>query len=215
MSSTIAPTTSSASVTPLPGGAAAAIGGALLLAVCNVLSALAPQTGTTRDTIAWFGENPGLAEAVSATGLLAALLLVPGIWAAVQRLRGVVAGVGGWLMGSGYLLSTVLSFETLTVSAILAAGGDPGLLAVASDAHAPTTAFAVYVLFGLGALVGTLLLGIAMLRSGVPSWAGWAMIASVPVRMIGLLTGLTLVGPPLASLLIAVGFAGVFVARRR
>jgi hypothetical protein len=214
MSTTVAPDTTS-STAPLPGGAVAAIGGALILVVGNVLSGLQPVTESSRDAIAWFGANPGLTEAVAATGLLATLLLVPGIWAVVQRLRGILACLGGWLMGSGYLLGTVLSFETLTVLAVLAAGGDPGLLATASDEHAPTTAVAVYVVFGLGALIGTLLLGIAMLRSSVPAWAGWAMIASAPVRMIGLFTGLTLVGPPLASLLIAAGFAGVFLARRR
>lgn len=214
MSTTVAPDTTS-KTTPLPGGAVAAVGGALVLAVCNVLSGLYPATESTRDTIAWFGANPGLTEAVAATGLLATVLLVPGIWAVVQRLRGVLAGIGGWLMGSGYLLGTVLSFEALTLLAILAAGGDPGLLATASDELTPTTAVAVYFAFGLGALIGTLLLGIAMLRSSVPAWAGWAMIASAPVRMIGLFTGLTLVGPPLASLLIAVGFTGVFLARRR
>ncbi|WP_181779078.1 hypothetical protein [Pseudonocardia pini] len=202
---------------PLPGGAVAAISGALVLTVCNVLSGLYPATGSSADLAAWFGANPGLTEATAATGLVAALLLVPGIWAVAQRLHGVLAATGAWLAGSGYLLSTVLSFEALTTLSILSAGADPGLLGAASDEHGSTTALAVYVVFGLGALIGTVLLGVAMLRqrSTVPAWAGWAMIASAPVRMIGLLTGLTLVGPPLASLLLAVGFAGVLIAGKR
>ncbi|GAA4982643.1 hypothetical protein WHI96_12760 [Pseudonocardia tropica] len=195
---------------PVPGGAVAAVAGALVLTVCNVLSGLYPQSGSTRDAIAWFAGNAGLVEAVAATGLLAVFLLVPGVWAVVHRLRApVLAAAGGWLMGTGYLASVVLSVETLTVLSLLAADADPGLLATASDEHAPATAVALYVVFGLGALVGTLLLGVAVLRSGGPVWAGWALVASPVVRMAGLFLGVPLVGPPLASLLIAAAFAGV------
>ncbi len=199
----------------IPGGAVAAVSGALLLAACNVLAGLQPGAGTTRDLVAWFGENAAFTEALSALGLIAAALLVPGIWAVTQRLHGgapVLAATGGWLMGTGYLMSTVLSIEALTVLSVLGAGGAPELLAAASDEHAPGTSIAVYSVFGLGALIGTVVLGAAMLRQrgAVPAWAGWALVASAPVRMIGLLTGLTLLGPPLASLLIVVAFVGAF-----
>lgn len=204
---------------PVPGGAVAAVAGALVLAVGNVLSGFYPAEGETRDLIAWFGRNPGLVEAVAATGLVATFLLVPGIWTVVGRLRGsapVLAGAGGWLMGTGYLAGVVLSVEALVLSSVLAAGGDPGLLAAAGDVHAPATLVVLYSVFGFGALIGTLLLGVAMLRGGgaVPAWAGWALVASPVVRMAGLFLGLSLVGPPLASLLMAAGFAGALFLRR-
>ncbi|GAB3991708.1 hypothetical protein [Nocardioides marmoraquaticus] len=71
-------------------------------------------------------------------------------------------------------------------------------------------AIAMYAVFGLGALGGGLVLGIAMLRQRdlVPAWAGWALVASEPVRILGLVLGLP-PGPPLASLLIAIAFYGV------
>lgn len=220
-SDTITATAEPAAVdrSPVPGGAPAAIAGAVVLACCNVLSSFAPHSGSTSDLVAWFGANAVLTEIVAAIGLVAAALLVPGIWAACHRLRArtpILAAVGAWAMATGYLMFTTLSIESLSLLASLSAGADPGLMANASDNHAPTTLTVLYFIFGLGALIGTIVIGVAILRQGgaVPRWAGWAMIISAPVRMIGLFTGLTLVGPPLASVLIAVGFVGVFFGRR-
>ena len=68
---------------------------------------------------------------------------------------------------------------------------------------------------GVGALAGGLILGIAMLRQGgaIPAWAGWALIASEPVRVVGLVAGIPF-GPPAASVLIAAAFAGTLMAAR-
>lgn len=51
-------------------------------------------------------------------------------------------------------------------------------------------------------------------RGAVPAWAGWALVASEPVRVAGLLLGVP-VGPPLASLLILVAFVTTIRSARR
>lgn len=48
----------------------------------------------------------------------------------------------------------------------------------------------------------------------VPAWLGWLLIAAEPVRMVGLLADIP-VGPPLASLMMAISFGGVILAVRR
>lgn len=205
---------------PIPGGVFAAIAGAILLALSNALIALLPGYNaieTTEDLVRVLAAHPGLAEAEAATGLLTAALLVPGIWTVASRLSArapVLAGIGGWLMATGYVFYVVLPTETLTALAVALSGEDPSTFATAIDQFQPATTTALYVVFGLGALAGGLILGIAALRQkgAVPAWAGWALIASEPVRVVGLIAGLGF-GPPLASLLIAAGFAGILLTR--
>lgn len=209
------------SSSPVPGGMLAAVVGALALAAVNTVVALTPGMGdveSTADLVEMAGEHRGLMELGNALMLLTAALLVPGIWSIAARLRHrapVLAGVGVWAMATGYVFSVVLGFETMMVVSVADAGGDPGTFVSAMDEHTPATLLATYVLFGLGALVGTLVLGIAALRQrgGVPAWAGWALIASPVVRMGGLILGFS-VGPPLASLLIAAAFVGIWRGRR-
>jgi len=206
----------------IPGGALAAIAGPLLLAVCNLAVELTPGRADgdeTLDLIRIAGEHSTWFQVSSAVGLLAAALLVPGIWTVTTRLlprTRRLAAVGGWMMATGYIMFVVLGIESLILLAV-ARGGDPASFATAIEHHTTPTMIGVYAVFGLGALGGGLILGIAMLRQrgAVPAWAGWAMLASEPVRVIGLMTGVPLVGPPLASLLIAVAFAGVVRSLRQ
>lgn len=206
----------------LPGAMVAAIGGPLALAVTNALVGFGPvyrDAESTSDLVAAIGSNQGLVQAEIMIGLLATALIVPGIWAVTQILSvrtPVLATIGGWLMGTGYVFSMVLSTETATALAVAVSGSDPAGFADAMDNHTPLAMTIVYVVFGLGALLGVLLLGVAMLRqrSTVPAWAGWALVASAPVRVLGLVLGLA-VGPPLASVLILIGFAGLLIAHRR
>lgn len=205
----------------VPWGLPAAVGGALALAVCNALVGYTPgqqDIGSTADLVRVVEGHQLLTEAVVATGLLAVALLVPGIWAvtAVLRRRAPrLAGLGGWAMATGYVFSIALSVESSVALAVARSGGDPAPYAEAMDSHLPVTSIALYAVFGLGALGGGLLLGAAMLRQrdAVPVWAGAALVASEPVRVLGLVLGLPW-GPPLASLLIAAAFAGVWRSRR-
>lgn len=207
----------------MPGWTIAALAGPLLLALTNALVIFAPGAADVVDTasnLEQIAANPGLTEVIVIVGLAACVLLVPGIWGVAQILAPrtrVLATVGGWLMATGYVLATSLSTDSATALAIASAGGDPATYIDAVDNHTPVSMMLTYGVFGIGALAGGIVLAIAMLRQRdvVPAWAGWALLASEPVRMAGLALGIP-VGPPLASLLIMVGFAGVvLVARRR
>lgn len=205
----------------VPGALVAAIGGPLALAVTNALVGFGPIWGdieTTADLVDAVGRHQGFTEIEIITSLIATALIVPGIWAVAGILRARtprLAALGGWLMATGYVFSLVLALETAVVLAVARAGGDPSVFVDAMDNHAPVSLMIVYGVFGLGALLGGLILGIAMVRQrgAVPAWAGWALIASEPVRAVGLLFGLA-VGPPLASLLILAAFAGTMLADR-
>lgn len=192
--------------------------GALLLAATNTLVAAAGPAATGADVVRVAGDNPVLTEVAIATGLLASVLVVPGVWAVAGVLRHRAprtAAVGAWLTSSAYVLAVALSVETATALGFARSGADPSAYAAAVDGQAPAAMAGAYAAFGLGALVGVLVLGVAALRQGasVPRWAGWALLLSAPVRVVGLVTGVG-AGPVVASLLMAAGFAGVLATRR-
>ncbi|TKV57849.1 hypothetical protein FDO65_17120 [Nakamurella flava] len=200
-----------------PGAGVAGVVGALLLAVTNALVALNPVEDTA-GLLRLLAERPGYGQVTVIVGLLAAVLLVPGIWAFTAQLRGRApawSAVGGWLMASGYVLSVALSADTATALSVAATGGDPAVYVDAVDNHTSAAAVVMYAGFGVGALAGGLILGIAMLRQqgAVPAWAGWALIACEPVRVAGLLLGVPWL-PAVASMLIAAAFAGTVFAPR-
>lgn len=212
---TAAPETAAATRSPIPGGLFAAVAGPVALAASNVCFAVLTLDGHAEDTtdyLALVDDHPGLVELGCALGLVACLFIVPGIWAVAARLRTHrprLAAVGGWLMGSGYVMGVALSVESLVALSITRASGDPAIFIDAVDNQMPATSTVMWGVFGLGALLGGLVLGVAMLRSpGVPRWCGPALIASEPVRVVGLLTGVDLL-TAVASLLILLGFVGV------
>ena len=200
---------------PIPGGRLAAVAGPAALAASNVCFAVLTRDGhaeSTSDYLALVGDSPGLVELGCALGVVACVFIVPAIWAVAGRLRAHrprLAAVGGWLMGSGYVAGVALSVESLVVLSVSQASGDPGAFIDAADHQTSATSMAMYGVFGLGALLGGIVLGVAMLRSPeVPRWCGPALIASEPVRVAGLLTGVDVL-TAVASLLILVSFVGV------
>lgn len=203
----------------VPGAMIAGIGGPLVLAVCNTLVNFTPdwrRAESTADGVNATIAHPVLAEFIIGTGIVAVLLIVPGIWAVAARLAPrtpVLAAIGGWMMATGYICALVLSTSSLTEQKIALSGLDPESFGKAFDAQWPMGQIMIGAIFGFGALCGGIVLGIAILRQrgGMPKWAGWLLLAAEPVRMAGLRLGIP-VGPPLASLLILAAFAGVLFA---
>lgn len=206
----------------VPGALVAAAGGAVLLAVTNALVGFTPgraDVQTTAAQVRLVATAPVLTEAIVLLGTIAAFLLVPGIWAVAARLAArspVLAAIGGWLMSTGYIASTLLSADSLGAVAVARSGLDPDAYGAAVDAHLSPVFTLIAGVFGFGALLGAVILGVAILRQGrgIPAWSGWILVAAEPVRLIGLIAGVP-VGPPLASLMIAASFAGVVLAVRR
>lgn len=205
----------------VPFGAFAAVVGSVVLAACNALTnwVLSQQTyETTDDLLEMIAANRAVMAVADGLGLLAALLLVPGIWAVTQQLRQrapVLAGIGGWLAASGYVGFMVLVIEGQVATAIVETGGNPSTYVDAMDNHTTLVQLAIYVVFGVGGLLGPLVLGVAMLRQRdtYPVWAGVALVVSPVVRMGGLALGIHVM-PALASLLMAAAFAVVMLRRR-
>lgn len=198
----------------IPGGAVAAVVGPSALAASNVCFALVTADGQSDSTTGYLvvlRTHSLLVEVGSALGLLACILIVPAVWAVVGRLaegRARLVSVGGWLMASGYVMGVALSVEALVAVSVAGSAESPAAYIDAVDNRTTVTAVALYAVFGLGALVGGLLLGVAMLRRpDVPRWSGIALVASEPVRVIGLLTGVGML-TAVASLLILAGFVG-------
>ncbi|WP_416952530.1 hypothetical protein ACNKF0_12435 [Nocardioides sp. T5] len=204
----------------VPFGGYAAVVGAAALAACNGLTnwVLSQQTyETTADMLEMIAANRTVMLVADALGLLAAILLVPGIWAVTQQLRQrtpVLAGIGGWLAASGYVAFMVLVVEGQVAMAVVDSGGDPSTYVDALDNHTSIVQLMVYVVFGIGGLLGPLVLGVAMLRQRdvYPAWAGAALVASPLVRMGGLALGVHVL-PAVASLLMAAAFAVVLLRR--
>lgn len=206
----------------IPGAIVAGIGGPLMLALGNALVNFTPgwsDAASTAEVVTVAATHPVLTEVVIGTGILAVLLIVPGIWAVTARLAHRtprLAAVGGWMMASGYVCALVLSTDSMMALLVASSDLSPEQFGSAVDGQTLVTQVALYSAFGLGALGGGIVLAIAMLRQqgDVPKWAGWLLLASEPIRVAGLMLGIP-IGPPLASLLILAAFAAVLLARRR
>jgi hypothetical protein len=117
----------------------------------------------------------------------AILTLVPGLFAAARVCRDAAPRLTAWALAlsvPGYLsLGVLAGYDQLlwSVATSHVSAGDG--VAVLDAAH-PTIDVSIGV-FVLGHVVGTVLLGLALLRSGrVPAWAGWAVAVSQPLHFV-------------------------------
>ena len=138
----------------VPGAMIAGIGGPLVLAVCNTLVNFTPdwrRAESTADGVNATIAHPVLAEFIIGTGIVAVLLIVPGIWAVAARLAPrtpVLAAIGGWMMATGYICALVLSTSSLTEQKIALSGLDPESFGKAFDAQWPMGQIMIGAIFG-------------------------------------------------------------------
>lgn len=129
--------------------------------------------------------HPARQSAVVWLGLIAILTLVPGVLAVASALP--PSRLRSWAVGlsvPGYLCLGVLLAEDYLLSAGATAHTDAHRLAAQLDAMHPSFAVGTGI-FVLGHVVGTVLLGIALLRSGrIPAWAAWTVICSQPLHFV-------------------------------
>lgn len=143
--------------------------------------------GSPEETVAEVGRHPGAQSAVLWLGLIAALTLVPGVIAAAGLCRATTPRLTSWALAlavPGYLaLAVMLASDQILWSAQEAGLSTTQAVALFSAAH-PTVGISVGI-FVVGHVVGTVLLGIALVRSGrVPPWAGWATAVSQPLHFV-------------------------------
>lgn len=158
--------------------------------------------------------HPARQNAVLWLAYVGMLTLVPGLLLAAQVCREASPRLTSWAVGlavPGYLsLGMFVGADHLLWSVSDAGLSFRDAVAVV-DARHPAVGVAIGA-FVLGHVVGTVLLGLALLRSGrIPAWAGWAITVSQPLHFVAAV----ILGSPqvdfVAWSMTAVGMA--FVAR--
>jgi hypothetical protein len=185
-----------------------------------VLRGILPTFSSTKATemAAAVASAPGRQSAVVWLGYAATLLLVPGVLAAARVTRAQAPRLTWWAMA--LLVPAYLSLAGLVAGdALLWSGNDAGLgtstVATLSEHAHPATNVAV-VLFVLGHIVGTVLLGLALRKSRqVPAVLAWGLTVSQPLHFVaGIILGLQALDA-FAWGLTAVGMAAAAVALLR
>lgn len=169
--------------------------------ICNATYAVVSQTSGMRDetgaeTLAMYGRFPNELILATMTALIGCFLIVLGMPAALRVLRPVAARLGMWavaLMVSGYMVYFAIVFSNFDTLA-LAQGGVDAAAALDAAMESPwSTPF--FLLFVIGNLIGTLLLGIAVILAarradiGVPWWAGLLIVGWTVGHVTNLIAG--------------------------
>jgi hypothetical protein len=147
------------------------------------------SAGTTAEMVAAVA---GASERQSATvwlGMAALLVLLPGVLAAAEVTRGLAPRLTWWavaLLVPGYtMLAFLVASDAETWSAVDAGLGAPASIQLLDHEH-PAVA-AAQAIFIVGHVVGTVLLGIALLRSRrVPAVFAWVLTVSQPLHFVAL-----------------------------
>jgi hypothetical protein len=139
------------------------------------------------DVVRVSSAHPGRESAVIWLATVGVLTLVPGILAVARLSRENAPRLTAWALAlavPGYLaMGLMLGYDHLVWSATHASLSTADAAAVIDAAHpALEVSMAVFV---LGHVVGTVLLGLALLRSGrLPAWVGWGIAVSQPLHFI-------------------------------
>jgi hypothetical protein len=174
--------------------------------------------GSAEETAAEVARHPGTQSAVLWLGFVAVFTLVPGVIAAASLCRATSPRLTAWAIGlavPGYLaLGIMLASDQVLWSAQEVGLSTTQASALFLAAH-PTIDIAIGI-FVMGHVPGTVLLGIALVRSGrVPAWAGWVTAVSQPLHFVATV----ILGSPqvdfVAWCLTAVGMAVVAQALLR
>ena len=158
-------------------------------AAIAVLRLLLPYytESTTSGMVSAVEADPGRQSAVLWLAYVGILTLVPGLFAAAAICRNAAPRLTAWALGlavPGYLsLGMLVGSDHLLWSASQSGVSAADAVAVVDSGH-PTIDVAIGV-FVLGHVIGTVLLGLALLRSGrIPVWAGWAIAVSQPLHFV-------------------------------
>jgi hypothetical protein len=186
MTTVVAPTPTRSATPTLWAVAALLPVGPAAVAVLRLALPYYTADGTTA-TLAAVEAHPGRQSAVVWLTYAAILTLVPGLFAAARVCRDAAPRLTTWALAlsvPGYLsLGMLVSYDQLLWSVATSKVNDADGAAVLNAAH-PTVDLSIGV-FVLGHVIGTVLLGLALLRSGrVPAWSGWAIAVSQPLHFV-------------------------------
>ncbi len=158
-------------------------------AAVGVLRYVLPYYGATdnAEIVSAATRHPGAESAVLWLGLVAVITLVPGVIAAARLCRDAAPRLTGWALGlvvPGYLSLGALLYPDQVLWSATRAGTDPATTVQLLDVAHPTIDIGAGV-FVVGHVVGTVLLGLALLRSKrIPAWVAWVLILSQPLHFV-------------------------------
>ncbi|MET8983910.1 DUF4386 family protein [Nonomuraea wenchangensis] len=146
------------------------------------------------EALALAAAHPGLYRIGTVAAMLASMLMVPavlGVTRLVADRSPKLGFVGAVLTAGGYICYFGIALSGITDVAMAEHGGPVQDYAIVIDnSQSDASTLWVFLLFVLGNLVGTLLLGLALLRSRrVPLWAAAAVLAWPPLHVTGLVAG--------------------------
>ncbi|MFJ2032429.1 hypothetical protein [Streptosporangium sp. NPDC087985] len=149
---------------------------------------------TGAGALALAAAHPGLDRFATVAAMLASLLMVPAVLGVTRLLAGRsprLGAIGAALTGAGYICYFGINCSGfITVAMAEHAGPTADYAAVLDSSQSDPSVLWVFLLFVLGNLVGTLLLGLALLRShAIPLWAGAMVIAWPVLHVTGLIAG--------------------------
>jgi hypothetical protein len=138
-------------------------------------------------TLAAVAAHPARQSAVIWLTYVAVLTLVPGLFAVARVCRDAAPRLTAWglvLSVPGYLSLGLLAGYDQLLYAVATSRVDASVGLAVLDAAHPSIDVAIGV-FVLGHVIGTVLLGMALLRSGcIPAWAAWAIAVSQPLHFV-------------------------------
>jgi hypothetical protein len=176
------------------GQAAALVAAPLTFFVANLGDALTKSPGqddtTARGALEISAAHPLADTILTCVAMLGCLLLIPAVLGAMNLMRETAAGlslVSGVLMIAGYVCYFALLFQGLDSVALARHGGATADNIAVQDHLSDTVVFvAVALTFVVGNIIGTFLLGLALLRSReVTRWAAYAVLAWPVLHIVG------------------------------
>jgi hypothetical protein len=166
----------------------------LAFLIANLGDQLTKSSGqddtTARGALEIAASHPAADIAFSCVAMLGCLVLIPAMLGAMGLMRETAAAlslVSGVLVIAGYVCYFALLFQGLDSVALARHGGPSADNVAVQDQLSNTVVFVVVALtFVVGNLVGTFLLGLALLRSHtVPRWAAYAVVAWPVLHILG------------------------------
>lgn len=141
------------------------------------------DTGSSEEAIEFYAAHPGEMLVASVVALVGCFLVVPGVLAALRVLRPTrprLSLIAGSLMIAGYTTYFGIVFTNFLTLA-LARSGATESARILQDGQDGPVALSIFGIFVIGNIIGTLLLGLAVVLSkDLPWWSG-ALIIGWPV----------------------------------
>lgn len=170
--------------------------------------------------LAAVANGQGAQSAVLWLTMAAELALIPALFVLTRmamRRAPVLAMVAIALALPGYLsLGALGALDAATLAAVTAGLSPASGAALLGELAAQPALTAGLALFVVGHVLGTVLLGVALLRAqAIPGWAAWALIASQPLHLAIVVTSGPTILDGLAWGLTALGFAAASITLLR